>query len=78
MKVINEKKSVNGSILLADGMSIGALSGGIGYEEISGTIGCVPGPFDDERIFFFFTLFIILRGINNLSFLYHTDCSWLK
>ncbi len=41
MKVINEKKNVNGSILLADGMSIGALSGGVSYQELSGTIGYV-------------------------------------
>jgi hypothetical protein len=40
MKTINEKKNVNGSILLADGTSIGAQSGGggIGYQELSGTI----------------------------------------
>ena len=58
MKVINEMKSVNGSILLADGMSIGALSGGVSFQDLQGAIGYVNEDrfaliFKSSNLYFF-------------------------
>jgi len=38
MKAINEKKQLNGNMLLADGLSIGVQRGGLGFHDLEGAI----------------------------------------
>jgi hypothetical protein len=38
MCTINEMKSINGKILLADGSSLGAQSGALSFKELQGAI----------------------------------------
>lgn len=49
MKVMNEKKTVNGSILLADGMNIGVVSGGLTFQELSGIISLLMSGMYSHR-----------------------------
>ena len=51
--MLNEKKTLNGSILLADGMNIGTIGGETTYQELSGTIGVLLSEMNLHRCDYF-------------------------